>query len=78
MIPAAPIVRPNSAAMIGKIVLLNKKCKTEKVRLKLCEISDNIMEVFEITRLHKVLDIVGTEDEAVAAFEKKGFFGLGR
>ena len=67
-----------SSAMIGKIVLLNKKCKTDKVKLKLCNISENIMEVFEITRLHKVLDIVGTEDEAVAAFEKKGFFGLGR
>ena len=67
-----------SSAMIGKIVLLNKKCKTDKVKLKLCNISENIMEVFEITRLHTALDIVDTEDNAVSAFEKKGFFGLGR
>ena len=66
-----------SSAMIGKIILLNKKCKNDKINLKLCGIADNVMEVFKIMRLPKVLDIYPDEAKAIAAFEKKGWFGLG-
>src|SRR5262245_56471703 len=38
-----------SSAMIGQIVKLHKNCKRDKVRLKLCKISPNIFEVFQIT-----------------------------
>jgi anti-anti-sigma factor len=64
-----------SSAMIGKLVSFNNKCKTADVKLKLCGISDNVMEVFKITRLNKVFEIYKTEEKAVAAFEKKGWFG---
>lgn len=64
-----------SSGMIGKLVLFNNKCKSSDVKLKLCSISDNLMEVFKITRLNKVFDIYKSEDKAVAAFEKKGWFG---
>jgi anti-sigma B factor antagonist len=65
-----------SSAMIGKIVLLNKKCKTNKTTIKLCNISSSIMEVFEITRLNKIFSIYDSEEDALAAFGKKGgWFG---
>ena len=64
-----------SSAMIGKIILLNKKCKSAEVKLKLCNISPNVMEVFKLMRLNKVLDIQKDEDKALASFNKKGWFG---
>lgn len=64
-----------SSAMLGKLLPLNKRCKTDKIKLKLCNLSPNLMEVFKILNLTKVFDICGTESEAIAAFEKRGFFG---
>jgi anti-sigma B factor antagonist len=66
-----------SSAMIGKLVLLSKKCKTDEVTLKLCCIQANVMEVFKITRLNKVFEIHDTEDKAVKSFGKGkgGWFG---
>ena len=46
-----------SSAMIGKLVLLNKKSKAANLILKFCAISPNVLEVFKITRLNKVFDI---------------------
>ena len=53
-----------ASAMIGQIMLLYKQCKKDKVALKLCCISPNILEIFKITTLDKVLDIHPTEAEA--------------
>ena len=64
-----------SSAMIGKLVLLNKKCKAAEINLKLCQISANVLEVFKITRLNKVFDIHPDEEKAVKSFSKKGWFG---
>ena len=64
-----------SSAMIGKIVLLNKKCKANSTIVKLCNIAPSIMEVFEITRLNKVFSIFDSVDEALKSFQKKGWFG---
>lgn len=65
-----------SSAMIGKLVLLNKKCKTDEVTLKMCTISPNVMEVFKITRLNKVFEIFDDQDKAIKSFSKgKGWFG---
>ena len=58
--------------MISKLVMLNKACKGGGVELKFCEVSPNVMEVFKITKLHKVFDIKDTEDKAAASFGKKG------
>jgi anti-anti-sigma factor len=38
-----------SSAMIGKLVLLNKKCKVNGVVLKMCSISPDILDVFRRT-----------------------------
>ncbi|MFV1964529.1 MAG: STAS domain-containing protein [Pirellulaceae bacterium] len=65
-----------SSAMIGKLVLLNKKCKATEIDLKLCQISSNVLEVFKITRLNKVFEIHADEEKALKAFKKKGgWFG---
>jgi len=64
-----------SSAMLGKLLPLNKRCKADKIKLKLCNLSPNLMEVFKILNLTKVFDICGSETEAVASFEKRGFFG---
>ena len=64
-----------SSAMIGKLVLLNKKCKTDGIALKLSDISGNVSEVFKIMKLNKIFDIYKTEEKALASFDKKGWFG---
>ena len=64
-----------SSAMLGKIILLNKKCKSSNVDLRLCEIAPGIMEVFKVMKLNKVLNIQKTEEKAIASFDKKGIFG---
>src|SRR5262245_23947814 len=46
-----------SSAMLGKIVQLHKRCKADKVKLKLCGIAKNPLEVFKITRLDKLFEI---------------------
>ncbi|MCH7724856.1 MAG: STAS domain-containing protein [Planctomycetes bacterium] len=57
-----------SSAMIGKVILLNKKCKAAEVKLKICDISDNVMEVFKLMRLNKILDIQKNEEKALKKF----------
>jgi len=57
-----------SSAMIGQIVQLHKQCKQDKVKLKLCNISPDIKEVFKITGLTKLLDIHDDAADALAAF----------
>lgn len=63
-----------SSAMLGKLVQLIKKCKEDKIDLKLCSINDSVMEVFTLTRLNKILDIHANEEGALKAFGSKGFF----
>ena len=57
-----------SSAMLGKLVQLHKRCKAEKVKLKLCNISNNPLEVFKITRLDKLFEIHKDTATALAKF----------
>ncbi|MBI3463081.1 MAG: STAS domain-containing protein [Planctomycetes bacterium] len=57
-----------SSAMLGQIMKLSKQAKQDKIDLKLSDISPNIMEVFKILNLTKVLSIYKTEAEALKAF----------
>ncbi len=66
-------VRFMSSSMIGKIVTLYKKCKGNQINLKLSNISVEIMEVFQLMNLHKLLSIYNDEAEAMLAFEKDGW-----
>jgi anti-sigma B factor antagonist len=68
-----------SSSMIGQIVKLHKQCNNDKIKLKLCSISPNIVEIFRITRLDKLLDIRKDEEDAINSFGpgKRRWLGLG-
>jgi len=63
-----------ASSMLGKLVQLEKKCQEFKVKLKLCGVSPDILQVFKITKLNKVFDIQPDEPTARKAFTKRGFF----
>jgi anti-sigma B factor antagonist len=64
--------------MISELIALKKACDAAKVELKFCDIRPNILEVFNITKLHKLIDIQTTEDRALKRFGKKRFLSLPR
>ncbi len=64
-----------SSAMLGQLVMFCKKCKQQSVKLKVCSISPEIFEVFQLTKLDKLFDIVKDEKKAMDSFHKKGWFG---
>ena len=64
-----------SSAMIGKLIQFGKKCKATDVNLRLCDINDNVEEVFKLMKLEKVFKIEKNEEAAIASFSKKGWFG---
>jgi anti-sigma B factor antagonist len=57
-----------SSAALGKLITLNKKVKDAAGKLILCDISPQIYEVFEITRLDKFFRIEKDEQTALQAF----------
>lgn len=57
-----------SSAMLGKIVQLHKRCKADKIKLKLCGIAANPLEVFKITRLDKLFEIHKDAPTALPTF----------
>jgi anti-sigma B factor antagonist len=63
------IVEFLSAAMIGNLVILDKKVKEKSGRLVLCNLTLVIKEVLAITRLDKVFEIEDSLDEAIATFQ---------
>lgn len=64
-----------SSAVLGKLISLNKRIAKEKGRLAFCCINDDIMQVFKITRLDKLIPIYASEGEAISSVKKGGFFG---
>ena len=69
------IVEFMASSMLGKLVQISKKCKEYRVKLKLCSISPEILEVFKITKLNKVFDIQPDRVTACKSFNKRGLFG---
>ncbi len=57
-----------SSAALGKLITMDKKVKASKGKLRLCNIRPEIYEVFEITRLNKIFDIRGTQEQALEGF----------
>lgn len=60
-----------SSGMIGKLLLLNKKCTASATAVKICCLGPAISEIFAITRLHRMFSIHNTAAEALAAFEQQ-------
>ena len=68
-------VRFMSSSMINKIIGLHKHCKKDKIELRLCGMTDDISQVFKITRLDRLLNIQKDEEAAIKSLNKKGWFG---
>jgi anti-sigma B factor antagonist len=56
-----------NSSMIGKLIQLNNRCREESIELHLCELNDNLMEVFSLMQLPRILKIHESEAAAVAA-----------
>ena len=65
-----------SSAMLGRLVMFLKKCQQQDIQLKVCSISDEIMEVFKITKLNKMFDIYKNEQKAGRRLQQKGVVRL--
>ena len=57
-----------SSAALNKLIILDKKTKGINGKLKLCSLKPEILEVFVITRLNQLFDIVADEAAAVDSF----------
>jgi anti-sigma B factor antagonist len=57
-----------SSAALGKFITLNKKVQASGGKLVMCNISEDIYEVFEITKLNKLFNIQKEEQTALQAF----------
>lgn len=55
-----------SSAALNKLIILDKKVKTNNGKLKLCNLRPEILEVFAITRLNQLFDIADDEADALA------------
>lgn len=62
------VVEYLSSAALGKLITMNKKVKAVSGTLKLSNIRPEILEVFTITRLDKMFDIVSTTEDALEGF----------
>jgi len=54
-------------AMLGAIVKLWKRVCQHGGRLALCNVSENVLQVLQITKLHTVWPIYGSREQAQAA-----------
>ncbi len=57
-----------SSAALGKLITMHKKMATAKGKLVLCSIQKDIMDVFKITQLNKILTLCADLDEALTKF----------
>lgn len=60
-------VRLVASAGLGAFVNLNSTCKKKGGKFALCNLDENLREVFELTRLHKLLTIAKDREAAVKA-----------
>ncbi len=57
-----------SSAALGMLISLNTRVSSANGALKLSDISDQIFEVFKITRLNKLFDIHDNANQAMESF----------
>jgi anti-sigma B factor antagonist len=57
---------------LGVIVSFLKQSKTAGGELKLCGMSPAVRKLFELVRVHKIIDICETKEETLQAFHSRG------
>jgi anti-sigma B factor antagonist len=79
----APVIEANSKLVLdlshlrfvdssglGAFISCLRKLNAKGGDLKLCGMSKQVRAVFELVRMHRVFDILGTTEDAVRAFER--------
>jgi anti-sigma B factor antagonist len=54
---------------LGAFISCLRKLNAKGGDLKLCAMSKQVRAVFELVRMHRVFDILGTREDAVGAFD---------
>ena len=62
---------------LGAFISCLRKLNAKGGDLKLSGMSKQVRAVFELVRMHRVFDILGTKEEAVRAFERASVSRLG-
>lgn len=60
-------VRMVASAGLGLFVTLNKTCKDKGGKFAICNLDETLAQVFEMTKLHRVMTIAPTTEAAVKA-----------
>jgi anti-sigma B factor antagonist len=55
---------------LGAFISCLRKLNAKGGDLKLCGMSKQVRAVFELVRMHRIFDILGTKEDAVRAFER--------
>jgi len=56
-----------SSSMIGTLINVHRACENGRGQLRLCDLSKDILQVFKITKLHKLMHI----DKSIKESTKK-------
>ncbi len=57
-----------TSSMLGQLVMLNKRCASHNVALKICDVSPDLRMIFHIVRLDTLVEVCGDESGAMEAF----------
>lgn len=57
-----------SSSMLGKLVMLQNRMEQKKRQLRLCNVGAEIRDVLAATKLHRILHVSESEDDALRAF----------
>jgi len=58
-----------ASVMLGKLVMLQKKANEIDGKVILCSLKPNLMKVFKVTKLDKMLTFADNEDKALRKFK---------
>jgi anti-anti-sigma factor len=57
---------------LGRLIRAHNAVRQAGGRVRLCHLSQRVMDLMKLTHLDTVLDIYGTEEEALAAMKRSG------
>ena len=58
-------VKMVSSSFLGKLITLNRRCKKTGRRLRACCMRPDVFEGFRLLKLHKIIPVYKTVDDAV-------------
>lgn len=61
-----------TSSMLGQLVMFNKRCLSQDIALKICEVGSDLRMIFRIVRLDTLVEICGDESSAMNAFHNGG------